>query len=291
MQGSFLNFSTTNTILGINLLEDLLFFTDNRNQPRKINIQLAIDNPGYYTNEDQISVSKFSPYESILLYKETTTNGLSGYETTMYDVVSEYLPGTTTDNPYRQGSIQNGNFVSTYPGDADYLESKFVRFSYRFRFDDNEYSTFAPFTQAAFIPKQDGYFLNDDENNAYRTTVLSNFENKVNEIKLQIPLPTTGNNLFSSLKVTEIDILYKEDDDTTVQVLDTITQDNFGTSNTIEFTYQGTKPYKTLPERELIRVYDKVPVRALSQEVVSNRIVYGNFQDKHTPPDRDWETQ
>ena len=41
---------------------------------------------------------------------------------------------------------------------------------------------------------------------------------------------------------------------------------------------------KTLPSKELIRVYDKIPVRAFSQEVISNRVVYGNFQDKHTPP-------
>jgi hypothetical protein len=38
VQGEFLNFSTTNRIIGINLIESLLFWTDNRNQPRKINI-------------------------------------------------------------------------------------------------------------------------------------------------------------------------------------------------------------------------------------------------------------
>jgi hypothetical protein len=54
VQGAFLNFSKTNPIFGINLLEDLLFFTDNRNQPRKININLAnpsaLASPTYYTN-------------------------------------------------------------------------------------------------------------------------------------------------------------------------------------------------------------------------------------------------
>ena len=41
---------------------------------------------------------------------------------------------------------------------------------------------------------------------------------------------------------------------------------------------------KVLPEADLLRTYDKVPVKALSQEIISNRVVYGNFQDKHTPP-------
>ncbi len=289
VSGSFLNFSTTNLITGVNLIEELLFFTDNRNQPRKINVRLASENVNYYTNEDQISVAKYAPYQPINLYKQTTTTDLSGYETTMYDVVSPTLADNTTQNPYFQGTPNPYN--STYPGDPDYLEDKFVRFSYRFRFDDNEYSVFAPFTQAAYIPKQDGYFLNSDEDKTYRSTIVEFMENKVNEIKLQIPLPldnsnnpVTGNNLFSYFKIKEIDILYKEDGLQNVQVLNTIEQADFGTANIIEFTYQATKPYKTLPESEIIRVYDKVPVRALSQEIISNRIVYGNFQDKHTPP-------
>ena len=32
-------------MLGVDLIEDLLFFTDNRNQPRKINVETAIANP------------------------------------------------------------------------------------------------------------------------------------------------------------------------------------------------------------------------------------------------------
>ena len=41
VEGNFLNFSKASPVLGINLLEDLLFFTDNRNQPRKINVTTA----------------------------------------------------------------------------------------------------------------------------------------------------------------------------------------------------------------------------------------------------------
>jgi len=47
VEGSFLNFSTTDFISGINLVENLLFWTDNRNQPRKINVSKTL---GYYTN-------------------------------------------------------------------------------------------------------------------------------------------------------------------------------------------------------------------------------------------------
>ena len=93
--GKFLNFSTAFPITGVNILEDLLYFTDNRNQPRVINVTLGPSvgtqpNPTYYTIEEQISVAKYNPYQSIQLYKESSIS--NEYETTMYDVVSLYYP-------------------------------------------------------------------------------------------------------------------------------------------------------------------------------------------------------
>ena len=49
VSGPFLNFSKNHLITGINLIDDLLFWTDNYNQPRKINVTRAIENPAYYT--------------------------------------------------------------------------------------------------------------------------------------------------------------------------------------------------------------------------------------------------
>ena len=69
VQGNFLNFSKTHQMLGVDLIEDLLFFTDNRNQPRKINVETAIADPTYYTNEDHISVAKFCSFYSNIFYK------------------------------------------------------------------------------------------------------------------------------------------------------------------------------------------------------------------------------
>ena len=47
VEGIFLNFSKTNLIVAVNLIEGLLFWSDNRNQPRKINYKKAINNPNY----------------------------------------------------------------------------------------------------------------------------------------------------------------------------------------------------------------------------------------------------
>ncbi|MGY8918388.1 MAG: hypothetical protein ACKVJ6_08940, partial [Flavobacteriales bacterium] len=54
--------------------------------------------------------------------------------------------------------------------------------------------------------------------------------------------------------------------------------------NVYTYKYQSTKPFRTLPESQTVRVFDKVPVLAQAQETAGNRIIYGNFKDKYTPP-------
>jgi len=381
VSGAYLNFNIANPIYGVNLLEDLLFWTDNRNQPRVINVLTAANNNPYYETEDQISVAKYNPYQPIELWQEVSpTTSPASYETTIQDVTTPYLPNggsAVTIATFSGGAVSinvnqlenniipggstgslisyinsAGNIISTgtrvnsiayvvpttpspvpdppywtitatsnlpalsqnttlvfnpnpyydgqFAGDEDYLEDKFVRFSYRFKFEDNQYSLFAPFTQIAFIPKQDGYFLyvkNDaqnfpettDQSNTYRSTIVSFMENKADLVKLRIPLPFSKNELLEKLNVTDIDILYKESNGLAVKVIDTISIAEIvaqtAEPNVFTYDYISKKPYKTLPEDELTRVYDKIPVRAFSQEIASNRVIYGNFQNQHTPPD------
>ena len=388
--GKFLNFSTAFPITGVNVLEDLLYFTDNRNQPRVINVTLGPSvgtqpNPTYYAIEEQISVAKYNPYQSIQLYKESSIS--NEYETTMYDVVSLYYPdgglgNLNADAATGQSNLQilkagfqgdivtsmgggggtagvkvgrrdkstgvitdtgltvnfssdqttywqvglSGNITGTlidkddeeivfsfnpyynpdYNGDKDYLRDRFVRFAYRFKFIDGEYSIMSPFTQECFIPKQDGYFMTkqnplpsgteieesppldiQDEEDTYRSTVVEFMENKVNKIILRIPLPYNPLQTQSILHVEEIDILFKESDSNIINVIETVEISRVQaqtTESVYEYEYQSRKPYKVLPSSETTRTYDKVPVRALAQEIISNRVVYGNFENKHIPP-------
>ena len=327
VSGTFLNLSTTNLIIGVNLVEGLLFWTDNRNQPRKINVESAINNPLYYTTETQISVAKYAPIDPISMFRKATVT-VTAIDTENFGYNFEILTGTlevgmtlvkstmpengytsivgfpneevfelyTFDNTISEGdtltfltsTMTNKSDDPTWPGDPSFLEDKYVRFSYRFKFDDNEYSLIAPFTQIAYIPKQKGYFVNGDEASAYKSTVLSWMENNVNNIELLIPLPDTGNNIRDSYKITQLDVLYKESDALSIKVLDSIdytTIRQFSPNNNIyNYPYQSQKPFKTLPDDQVTRVYDNVPVRALAQEAVGNRIVYGNFYNTYSPP-------
>ncbi len=353
--GNFLNFSKTHQIINVSLLEDLLFWTDNRNQPRKINIQRAFDNSyelsgannPYYYSEDHVSVAKFAPVEPFG-FLDTSDNS------TLISNSEEYLPahiittgtynqttgvitlsGTYTDsgdNPDLFGNVNNGDLVTVnnenggyivetvttqsvrlkapyptlpasptiikvviqrrnpdydvnYKGDTRLLRDKFSKFSYRFKYDDGEYSLMAPFTQAAFVPKQFGYFTDDDEDITLQSGNVKFMENRVDQVKLNTTLPYRGDLLRDKLKVQEIQILVKNSDEQAVRVIEDVDISNLTNTTNYEYNYLSTKAVKTLPEAELIRVHDRVPVRALTQEVVSNRVIYGNFLDKHSSPD------
>ena len=462
--GNFLNFNKSFPVIGVNLVEDLLFFTDNLNQPRKINISLAnpsrLTIPTHYTNEDQISVAKYAPCEPIVSMERINirlTSAVSNTKTITVDTVTglkigDFISPFETINPSafptpltqwnkanyivaivgsvltlsqpmtapnsfkliaqrstmtnktsvfnsngaqvtatvagnnpvaltatytfsvlgtnfspdiipRPGDIVTGtgitsnttivtatatqsvtdsegqNFVTwvitlsktttiansagniikiavnqdydvNWQGDAAFLEDKFVRFSYRFKFEDNEYSLMAPFSQPMFIPKQYSEFGGGqnpdfvDMDNAYKSTILNWFENNIDNIVLRSPMPyNTPQLMLASLLATEIDLLYKESDSLAVKVLDTVRfvdlASNAFTSITYvdpvhgnnvnqyfyDYNYASNKPYKTLPTSQTTRVYDKVPIKALAQELIGNRVVYGNYVDKHSSPE------
>ena len=301
VQGSFLNFSSRSQITGVNIVENLLFWTDNRNQPRKINIDNAVAFPAappqsgrstsvnvpqpYYTKEDQISVAKYYPYTPISL--------MDIYNTDLGNTPNASTMTNPSQLKLADGNTLNPDYEATFPGDPDYLSDKFIRLSYRFKFDDNEYSLIAPFTQPCFVPKQNGYFLDGDNEKAYRSTIVDFFENNVTQIIASIQFETRTPS--KDLKIKEVDILYKESDALIVKVIETISikdvetviNENYartGNGYWYNYKYISKKPYKTLTEDQITRVFDKVPVRALAQEVSGNRVIYGNFITTQSPP-------
>ena len=489
VQGFFLNFNISFPITGVNLIEELLFFTDNLNQPRKINVTRALV-ANYYSDETNISVAKYAPYEPILVMERVNTKiNMPGTPTTSATIVvdnSDFdkikvgdiltkknkvnatpIPGLVTvigipgaantltlsnvitiedntevdfsrptmtnkqnfemsnhssgrviiagggtpnpitatytirngtgvdsdnSNPFiyngkngipRIGDLVSGDGISAdtrvatvnvvnqynnpsslitpdnfrtfqeitvtlnktttmsandaisisdnpdydaaWNGDEKILEDKFVRFSYRFKFDDNEYSLIAPFSQPMFIPKQYGEFGGnafsdqEDMDNAYTSTIVNWMENNINNILLKIPMiKSTPQRVINTLHVSKVDILYKESDALAVKVLETIDLQSLVTLGTnftsisfkdaihssatenpagsgdydinaindhfLDYDYSSIKPYKTLPNNQITRVSDKVPIKALGQEVIGNRVVYGNYVDRHTSP-------
>ncbi len=364
--GNFLNFSKTHPIINVNTIENMLFWTDNRNQPRKINIDFANNNSyelsgtsdPYYYNEDHISVAKFAPFEAPSFLDTSNESGLLNVST---EFLASHIINTLSQNtpsgninfnlngsPYTSnvsnpdlkvgdqivfpvqenlstpinselkftissvgtnpstGSVQvsvaptqdiiasaifeirraNPIYDNAYKGDENLLKDKFARFSYRFKYDDGEYSLMSPFTQAAFIPDQFGYFTSGDEDVTLQSGNVKFMENAVTKVKLNIKLPENANTIESKLKIKEIQILAKNSDEQAVRVVEDVPASRLSSSSVnYVYEYLSSKPIKVLPEADLIRVSDKIPIRALTQEVSGNRIIYGNFIDKHATPD------
>ena len=295
VSGSFLNFSKDHLITGVNLIDDLLFWTDDYNQPRKINVTKAIADQYYYTKEEQISVAKVVPYLAPILHD----NDGNGDETTL-----------TNDED---------NITS------DYLKDRFVRFSYRYKYEDGEYTTMAPFTQIVFKPLNNGQIDNvlnsamdtTDVQDVYSKTIVDIMKNDYNKVELRIPLPSyeeiisppdsaNGYGWDNELRIEKIEILIKESDQDVVKVIKEIdVTDSSGNSltsflNNIEtytlspdqtyhryaykFTYKSEEPYKILEDKQITRVFDQVPLRAKAQEISGNRVIYGNFTENYNLP-------
>lgn len=238
VSGSWLKFDKDFPITGVNVLENYLFWTDNNNQPRRINLDLA--DGTYYNSEEKVSVVKYAPY----------------------------LP------PEISAMNNNPSILSRE------IEEKFVRFGYRYKFEDNTYSIISPFSVVAFVPK-DGDIDNnnnvsiDNEDRIHTTSEYDGMINGINEVELKIDVP-------NNLGITDIDILYKETDSPAIRILNTKKYSDVDqVNNELVYTYKSELPKSTLPERQLTRVYDNAPVKALAQEIVGNRVIYGNIQLGH----------
>ena len=236
-----LNFHQDFPVNGINLVDNLLFWTDNRNCPRKINVEKARNDAAYYTNltslDDVASVAKFAPYDSPTVLSIGTTD--------------------------EQGQSITSNF----------LENKMIRFSYRWKFEDGEYSLLAPFTTTMFSR------LNNVDTISTSTGDFGEIETFINAIKavqLQVPTPT-------GYGIVEAELIYKETGSTTLYVVES--KPVTTTATLVNFFYESQDPFRTLPPDQLTRVYDAVPRVAKTQELAGGRIVYGNFLQNYNVPD------
>jgi len=231
-----LNFHQKYPITGLNIVDDLLFWTDNRNYPRKINVVTARNNSSYYTSSSDIdnltSVAKLSPYESPTLVSAT-----------------------------RESSIS-----------STFMEDKLIRFSYRWQFEDNEYSVLAPFSPIVFSRLNETDTISSSLANFGE---IETFVNAINQVQLQIPTPT-------GYGIKNVELIYKESGSGTLYVVD---DQDVTTEPFVNFTYSSTDPFRTLPGDQLTRVYDSVPIKAKAQEVAGGRLVYGNFLQNYDIPD------
>tara|TARA_R110002012_G_scaffold146008_1_gene304328 strand:- start:7158 stop:12776 length:5619 start_codon:yes stop_codon:yes gene_type:complete len=200
-------------------------------------------------------------------------NQLSGYKDVHAEILS-IAPNTTIDS-----SAWAVNFEQA----ADPLfENKFPRFAYRYKYLDGEYSPFSPFTNTAFSPfvysfdSIAGYNLG--MRNYLSKVTLKDFITKDYDIFGQIITKKISHD------VVGVDLLYKESNSPEVYVVDSLepkdAEWNILTSGGAaqgEYSITSDTILKLLPSNQLLRSFDSVPLSSISQEIIGNRLVYGNY--------------
>jgi hypothetical protein len=156
---------------------------------------------------------------------------------------------------------------------------KFPRFSYRYKYSDNEYSTFAPWSEVAFLPTTFDY----DPKKGWNKAMI----NSLRFIKISGFRPSVYG-LPTGKDVIEVDILYKEDSSPNVYLVETISPIDILQSglSTIpwysdEYIIDSETIKSTIASNQLLRPWDNVPKKALAQEVSGNRVIYGNYEQNY----------
>jgi hypothetical protein len=201
-----------------------LFWTDDYNPPREINVRTNYPNP--ISDVDQVTA------ESLLVIKKP---------------------------PISSPEIQ----LTTVPGQENFLSERFICFGYRYRYADNQYSAISQFTEPAFIPNPF-----DFSNDSYLN------DGMVNEFNTAIITYNTGGPL-----VVGVDLLFKEMESNVIRVIEKLNKNELGLSDNTDYTYSFTnsKIFTILPESEILRLYDNVPLLAKAQTIMGNRMMYGNY--------------
>lgn len=145
--------------------------------------------------------------------------------------------------------------------DEPMFQFEFPRFAYRWKYTDNRYSAFSPWTDAVFIADEFRYessaCFNKGMTNNMRKLVIDGFET-------------------SPADCEAIEILYKDSSETIVYVVDEID------ASSSSFTVTSELIYKVVESNQSIRPYDNVPRKAKSQELIGGRLVYGNYLQNYT---------
>ena len=149
-----LNFNPNFLITGINKIENLLFFTDNFNPPRVINI-----NKNYGDPRPGVLIDDFNQ-DDILVIKKPPTSA-------------------PTIQPFNVSTITDA-----------FLEDKFLCFAYRYKYENNEFSATSQFSEPSFTPGvfqfSSNSFLNEgmvNTNNACNIT-FNTGSSKVTDVQI-----------------------------------------------------------------------------------------------------------
>lgn len=146
---------------------------------------------------------------------------------------------------------------------ASNMSEKFMYFAYRYKYVDGQYSSLSPFSAVAFGPK-DFYYDFGIGNNRSMT-------NKYNSVRVSFE---TGNEF-----VEAVQLVVRDTKSINVSIIDTYDKSLMSIPDDLSWriVFTNNKLYAALPQEQVTRLFDNVPLLAKAQDVVGNRIAYGNY--------------
>ena len=225
-----LNFNKSFCVTGINYipafgdLGPFLFWSDNLNPPKRINISRAKS----WANDDP-----------------------------RIDLDTQVILRPPLNGP--KIFLRNDGNAET----SNNIEKKFIYFAYRYKYVDSQYSSLSPFSSVAF--QGDTFFLDNDtgDNNG-----MKNIFNKI-DITFE-----TGNEF-----VKEIQAVFYDTAGLNTYIIDNYDKGELSISDNVVYTieFSNNKIYTSLDVSQITRLFDNVPLLAKCQNVVGNRLIYGNY--------------
>jgi hypothetical protein len=163
---SVLHFDQTYLVNGINLIDDLLFWTDNYNPPRRININTNYPNP--IAGVDQITEDDINVIVAPPLNSPTLT-------------------------------------MVEKSGGENFMDDKFISFAYRYKYRDGEYSALSQFSDIAFIPGEFSINYDTFENrgmfNTYNSVIVSFNTGSSNVVGVDLCFKISDSNIVNVIDI------------------------------------------------------------------------------------------
>jgi len=167
-------------------------------------------------------------------------------------------------------------FVVAFDITDNLYRDDFLRFAYRYKYADGEYSCISPYSNPAFVPGNYSYSAKDGFNLGMinymqRIEIDEYIEPSIPEDVVEVEL------IFKSQKTDNFyafKSVYRD------LIISTVSNDIhehsiYFSGNTI--TISDKISGYTIPTDQVLRTFDAVPIKAVAQELQSNRLMYGNY--------------
>jgi len=215
-----------------------------------------------WKNGDSVSLigKKVTEYQEAYSYQVTLLiaggGGTGNIQAQIQSISSDILrfyTETGGDEPIVwEGLLQEGDSM---------FENQFPRFAYRWKYANNQYSCFSPFTNVVFVGGKFEYLSSDGYNqgmiNNIRSLVLEDF-------------------YWGGDDVEAIEVLYKDSVSNSIYSVDEIKSRSI-TSLEISSEIIGA----VIESNQILRPWDNVPLKAKGQEITGNRLLYANYTQNY----------